>query len=280
MNKTLYISDLDGTLLNKEALISDKSLQILNDLIERGALFSIATARTPATVAGITKNLNINLPIVVMTGAALWHRESNTYSDVQHFSHGTPQLLLNIYRRHNVPTFLFLLQNNHLEIYHQGELSGFQKQFVLDRINSPYKSFHIPEDGNSIFPENLDDAVLFYAMYPDPAVKRLFAETSKVPDINPLYYHDFYGPEIGIAEAFPKGATKALAIRRLAKNCNADRIVAFGDNLNDIPMLKAADLAVAVDNALPEVKEIADIIIPANTENSVAEFIKQDFLNL
>ena len=43
-------------------------------------------------------------------------------------------------------------------------------------------------------------------------------------------------------------------------------------------MMKAADLAVAVENALPQVKEAADIIIGPNTEPSVARFIRQDFI--
>ena len=53
----------------------------------------------------------------------------------------------------------------------------------------------------------------------------------------------------------------------------ADRVVAFGDNINDLPMLRAADVAVAVGNALPEVKAAADIVICFNTEDSVARFV-------
>lgn len=277
MSKTLYVSDLDGTLLNADSQISPESRQILNEVIAEGALFSIATARTPATVADITIGLNLNIPIVVMTGVALWNRDDNTYHHVQHFRPGIPRQLLDIYRYHGVPTFFFLLSNNHLEIYHQGPLTPFQSDFILQRKDSPFKTFHIPADGESILPDNLNDAVLFYTMYPDAPIKALYQDTSKVPYINALYYHDFYGPETGIAEAFPESATKANAILRLADLVGADRIVAFGDNLNDIPMLKAADVAVAVDNALPEVKEVADIIIPANTLHSVAHFIRNDF---
>ena len=57
----------------------------------------------------------------------------------------------------------------------------------------------------------------------------------------------------------------------------ATRVVAFGDNLNDLPMLAAADLAVAVENALPQVRQAADIVIGPNTADSVARFILSDF---
>ena len=53
----------------------------------------------------------------------------------------------------------------------------------------------------------------------------------------------------------------------------ADRVVAFGDNINDIPMLREADVAVAVENAVPEVKRIADVIIGPNTTDAVPRFI-------
>ena len=80
-------------------------------------------------------------------------------------------------------------------------------------------------------------------------------------------------------EAFPPGATKALAIRRLARTLGAERIVVFGDNRNDLPMFEIADLAVAVSNAIPEVLERADIIIGDHNSSAVAEFILSDFLS-
>jgi hydroxymethylpyrimidine pyrophosphatase-like HAD family hydrolase len=56
-----------------------------------------------------------------------------------------------------------------------------------------------------------------------------------------------------------------------------ERVVVFGDNLNDLSMFEVADLAVAVDNALPEVKAAADVVIGANTTDAVARFIAEDF---
>ena len=51
-------------------------------------------------------------------------------------------------------------------------------------------------------------------------------------------------------------------------------MIAFGDNLNDIPMMRVADVAVAVGNALSQVKAEADVVIGANTADAVAQFIK------
>ena len=72
--KTLYVSDLDGTLMQPDATISPQSVEALNSLIAQGALFTIATARTPATVAGILRDVTMTIPAIVMTGASLWDK--------------------------------------------------------------------------------------------------------------------------------------------------------------------------------------------------------------
>jgi len=62
----------------------------------------------------------------------------------------------------------------------------------------------------------------------------------------------------------------ALELREL---CGCRELICIGDHANDLPMLRAADVAVAVGNALPEVKAAADIVIGPNTEDSVARFV-------
>ena len=65
-------------------------------------------------------------------------------------------------------------------------------------------------------------------------------------------------------------------MRAVAARYGADRTVAFGDNVNDLPMMREADVAVAVANAFPQVKESADVVIGPNTADSVALFIEKD----
>ena len=71
--------------------------------------------------------------------------------------------------------------------------------------------------------------------------------------------------------------SKAEAVLRLKKMTGADRLVVFGDNLNDLSMFEVADVAVAVGNALPAVKSAADYVTEINTADSVARFIEQDY---
>lgn len=307
--KTLYVSDLDGTLLNSECRIPAEAVEALNRAISSGALFTVATARTPATLAGIMKNVNLRLPAIVMTGATIWDRNTNSYSDTHHFPPSTARRVLDIYLRHRIPTFLYALSDNMINIYHLGPMSAYERDFVIMRLKSPFKRFHlsplqkedlfrveIPGEESSpknillndriwiesaaTIPEVISDAVLFFGMQPKgkPALDDLYEDLKRIPDINPIIYVDTVYPDNVMIEAFPEKATKANAIKKMAADLGADRIVVFGDNRNDLPMMQIADMSVAVDNAIPEVKEKAYVVIGNCNSGAVADFILDDFL--
>ena len=276
MGKTLYVSDLDGTLLQPDATLSARTVEMLDEAIRRGALFTVSTARTPATVAPIMKDVDLRLPASVMTGTALWDKRENRYLSVNYMDEKGVRELVDIYRRMDYPTFLYTLHDDMIHIYHLGPLSDNEREFIEQRTGNPYKRFHIPADGDSELPGYLGDTVLFYGIQPDILSTPTFELTSKVENVRAQKYYDFYGPEIGILEAFSPRSTKAEGLAMLKRLTGAERTVAFGDNLNDIPMLRSADVGVAMENALDEVKAAADIVIGPNTADSVARFILDD----
>lgn len=276
MKKTLYVSDLDGTLLQPDASVSERTRRLLNYAISQGALFTIATARTPATVRDIIEGIDMRLPAIVMTGAALWNTVTHAYSDIKYMNVTGVEELVGIYRKEDCPTFLYTLENDMIHIYHIGGLSPLESEFLEERRHNFAKCAHVPDSGDSILPCDLSKTILFYGILPEAKAESTYRKTKEVSEIRAQKYHDFYGPEIGILEAFSPLATKAIAIRRLAESLGVERIVAFGDNLNDLPMLELADVGVAMSNGLDEVKAAADVVIGRNTEDSVAEFIVRD----
>ena len=67
--KTLYVSDLDGTLLNTQARISPRSLEIINRLAAEGMPFTYATARSLSSASVVTRGLSARIPVIVYNGA-------------------------------------------------------------------------------------------------------------------------------------------------------------------------------------------------------------------
>lgn len=277
MEPTLYLSDLDGTLLGADSRVSEPSARMLREAVASGALFSIATARTPATVETLMAGVTLRLPAIVMTGAALWHQDTRSLSDQVPIADATAAALLEAYTRHDMSLFIYVFVDGRIDIYHRGPLSDVERRFMEERSGSRYKRFLVPPSGFSEIPGPLHDVALLYSMQPDAKAAAVWRDIRGRDDCTPLYYHDIFGPDTAVMEVFARNATKADAARRLRDACGARRVVAFGDNVNDLPLLRAADVAVAVGNAVPEVRETADIVIGPNTSDSVARFILRDY---
>lgn len=274
--KTLFVSDLDGTLLGPDRKVSEESVRLINEAIADGAMFSVATARTPATVGPLLSEVDSPLPFIVMTGAAIWNRDDNRYVYAAFHREQTARRLVELYRRLGLSAFVYILgEDNVIHIYHMGDMSELEREFMEERLHTPYKDFHILDKEEGGLPERLDRVLLFYSMRPTEEVSRVHEEIKDADDLRSVFYHDMYGEEIALMEVFGPDASKANAVRRLAGMVGADRIVAYGDNVNDIPILEVADDAVAVENAVEAAKAAAGRGIGPNTADSVAKDIKK-----
>lgn len=276
--RVLFVSDLDGTLLTPAGVVSQESVTLLNHAISEGVLFSVATARTPATVGELLKDVNLQIPAVVMTGGALWDKTTGRYSQVQYFDAATVREVVKAYGDASGGGFLYTLPpaadgRDVFHIYHIGALNGPEAEFMAERLDSPFKRFSVPESGLSDIPAEINDAVLFFGIQPDAVAYDIYENLKKVRHINPMIYHDWRGDDIAEIEAFPPTTTKAQGIRRLAREVGADTIVVYGDNLNDLSMMEVADWSVAVANAADEVKAAADEVIGSNEADAVARHI-------
>lgn len=279
---TLFVSDLDGTLLGADSMLSEQSIKLLNESIASGARFSIATARTPATVSRLLADVNCRVPVIVMTGAAIWDLCSRRYIHASFHHEATARRLLKLYREYSLSSFVYTLdEDNIIHIYHIGQMSDLERKFMDERADTPFKRFHIPASGDSNIPDAcLGRVLLFYTMRPTCEVSPVYEQLKGNNDLRAVFYHDIFGEEIALMEVFGPEASKANAVRILAEHEGADRIVAYGDNVNDLPILGIADDAVAVENAVDEVKVAAHRIIGPNTEDSVAKDIKNQLKNL
>lgn len=274
---TLYISDLDGTLLGTDSRISPASAQIINSLTANGAHITVATARTPATVVPLLTGIDTTPPAIVMTGCGMWNRKAARLFNTKFVPADEITRALRICSDYGISPFVYVLStdNSTLDVYHTApKLNKAEESFHHERTGLALKRFHIgtPPPGRAT-----THTMLCYAMGTDPriedAARCIAAETS----CSVCCYPDIFNPQILNLEIFPPGVSKALAVEQLKKDLNAERLVVFGDSLNDLPMLAVADTAVAVGNAMNEVKQAADIIIEPNYTDAVARFIEHDF---
>ena len=272
---TLYVSDLDGTLLNSHSQVSETTANLLNRLIsEQHLQFTVATARTPATVSKLMEGVKTSLPYIVMAGAALWDNQRKLYSEKKAIDNETVALLLKAYETHDIQPFVYRIHGNCINAHHSSQLTSGERTFIEHRLQSPLK--RLITCGTTHAGEQ-DDAVLVYSMGEFVKLRAIAddIEHQNIP-CTIMCYHDIFDYNQGYLEIYAKDTTKANAIKHLADKIGAKRIVVFGDNLNDIPMMKMADWSVAVGNAFEEVKACADEVIGTNDADAVAQWIASD----
>lgn len=275
--RTLYVSDLDGTLLGNDSRVSAASAEIISSLSRDGALITVATARTPATVVPLLSSTVTTPPAVVMTGCAFWSRTDGRFIAPHFMTEADMTSVLDLCRAEGVHPFVYVMAPDAvtLDVYHAApRLNRAEESFYLERCRLALKRFHLATPAPQ---RALNHTMLFYAMADEARIRRAAEALGRETGCSVGCYPDIFNSGVWNLEIFPAGITKASAIARLREESGAERLVVFGDNLNDLPMLQAADVAVAVGNALPEVKEAADVVIEPNFTDSVARFIREDF---
>ncbi len=271
--KNLFVTDLDGTLLTSEKFVTDKSAKILNHLIKNGLNFTVATARTPATVSYILRNLNLNLPVICMNGSAIYSVSENKYIFYYTLNTEIYEIIVNIIKQNHSNCFVYVIKNNNLYVYYDEIKNAAQNDFYEERKNLiPLKTYvkGEPDKNEDItFLMLLDKTRVIDKIYNDIVQSDIYSE------ITLTKYTDIYNPELySYLEIYNKNASKQNGIKYLKIYSNTKKVIAFGDNSNDIPMLEEADFSFAVENASQKVKNKADKIIGSNNEDSVAKAIK------
>ena len=269
-NKTLYVSDLDGTLMRSDIKISDHTVKTINGLIDQGVAFTYATARSIDSAREITQDLKIKLPVITRNGSVLADNITGKSMEITVFKEEDIRMI-----RKLIPEL---------------PSHGFVSCYIGDKMIKTY--------ADTEHTEGLDDYIGFYKddprMVKVPDMEGMFTGRpgyvtmiSSKEDLEPVYERvkdhdgweclfqkDTYRDEYWI-ELCPKGCTKAKKILQLKEEYGFDRVIVFGDSLNDLPMFSIADESYAVSNALDEVKAAATEVIGSNNDDAVADFIMQ-----
>lgn len=269
MPKTLFITDLDGTLLGRDDRISPTGLKTLNALIEGGLSLTYATARSLSSASRVTSGLHLCLPVIVYNGAFI--RDPVTAQNLYSVSF-FPVLRARIqsiaaHLALSPLVYSFVEGRERVSWLPSRENDGIRR-YLSQRGGDP--RLRPLEDETALYAGD----VFYYTFIGEQAsLLPLYEEVSQLEGCRCVFQQELYRPEYW-CELMPAQATKAEAARKLKELLGFERIVAFGDAINDIPLFEAADEAYAVDNAAEPLKRIATGVIGANDADGVARFLK------
>ena len=268
----LFVTDLDGTLLNSNKEVSIKSTEILNKLIDNGVNFTVATARTPATVVDLLQDVNLKLPAVLMNGVLLYDIKEEKYINIKEIGKDTVDKVFDVLNKFDKNAMVYGIRNNHLWVYHKEFEYSWEYNFYKERADRKQKTFLKVENYQECINESKIINFIVFDKY--EKIKGIYEELKKIDEISVEYYEDIYEKGCYFLEAYSAEASKANGIRLLSDYIEHDKLICCGDNLNDIPMFELADECYATANAVERVKEISTDVIGSCDEDGVALFIE------
>lgn len=269
--KTLYISDLDGTLLDADKETSPFTRETLNNLTADGLHFSIATARTASSALQILSELNINIPVILMNGVLIYDMKTERYINIEALSPATALKITEVFENYGETGFMYAINNDKPVTFFESLGNKVMKDFHDERVTRYSKKFEKIENFKAGIPDN--QIIYFTLMDEYQPLKDMLEDFRNIEGLEAVLYRDIYSESSWFLELHSIKATKYNAVKYIREHYGFDRIIGFGDNLNDIPLLKACDEFYAVSNAIAELKEAATGIIGENTGDGVAKYI-------
>ena len=272
--KTLYVSDLDSTLLRSDATLSDFTINTINSLCEKGLLFSFATARSAKTATAVTKGLAGDTPIIVYTGTFIADRVTKERLISCFLGSEEVEAVKEAVEKFSfVPIVYSYMNDEEKFIYSPSIVSDNVLRFAKTREED---SRRLEVSGS------FDDMLkgdIFYFAFMEPKEKLLPVYEYLKDKCNCLFQPDNY-TDNWFLEVMPKAATKANGALKLKEMVGADRLVVFGDGYNDMELFRVADESYAVDNAVDELKSMATAVIGSCDEDAVAHLLIKKSGNL
>jgi Cof subfamily protein (haloacid dehalogenase superfamily) len=262
----LIAMDLDDTLLTDELTISEPTRQAMTEAISRGAHLTIATGRMFDSAQKIARQVGLNVPIITYQGSLI----KNLMDEEVLYERSVPvdvaQELYEYCVEHGLHLQSYIGDKLHAP-EENDKLRGYAKQ-----SNIPYM---IEPDFQRVISNEkqtklliIDEPAKLDALLPE--LKEKWGDRVHLTKSKPNYL-----------EFMHKEGTKGHALRFLAAHYGIpmEETIAMGDAMNDHEMVAAAGLGVAMANAVPALKEIADYVTLSNNDDGVKHVLEKFVIN-
>jgi Cof subfamily protein (haloacid dehalogenase superfamily) len=268
--KTLYLSDLDGTLLRSDERVSEYSADVINRFVKDGGYFSYATARSIVTASKVTIGLDMNVPVICHNGVFIIDSSTHEIMLSSFFAPDEVEYVATLLSTRKVyPIVYAYVDGKERFSYIERDFTPAMRHFLDSRIGDP-RRYEV---------DNVDELYtgdVFYVTCIDTeeSLSQINRIISSDDRFNSIYQKDIY-TGAHWCEILPVEATKANAALQLKAMLGCDKLVVFGDNLNDLSMFSVADESYAVANAVPELLDAATGVIDSNDDDGVARWLEE-----
>ena len=256
----MICTDLDGTLLSSKNVISKENLDAIEYFKANGGYFTFITGRVPITAQSTYETIKPNIPFGCINGAGIYDHREQKYLWLAALPECVKEMLECVEREMpdmgiqiNTANGIYFCKNN-------DAMQWFRDITGVPNLTCDYRTFDQPI------------AKIIFADFNEKEIEKLMGILHSHPLAEEF---DFIRSEKNLYEILPKGISKGSVMMKMVELLGIDpeKTVAIGDYNNDISMIKAAKLGVAVANAVPEAKAVADHITVSNDEHAIAKII-------
>lgn len=274
--KTMVVSDLDGTLLNSDSRLSEFTVNAVNSLVSRGINFSYATARSLNSAMLLTERLKLNFPVIIYNGACIKNPSSGEIIEIQGLDSAQVGSIKETFERFGISPLVYtFLHGEEKVLWLRGHESAGMQYYLNSRKG----------DGRMLPVDSFDDLfcgeMFYFTCIEDDLeqIKPVYEILRCNDSLNCILQQEIYRTEYWL-EIMDGHVSKAVAAEHLKKLTGIERIVAFGDSINDIPLFQVSDECYAVANAADSLKRIADDVIESNDSDGVAKWMIENYNRL
>ena len=259
----LIVSDMDATLLDENKEISTENKQAIEYFIENGGLFTVASGRMATEVKMYFDTFSINAPAILNNGAQIHDFTNDIDLMLQCIEDERKECIKRAYE--NIPDVGIEICTARDDVYIYRECSETER-YKLRNVDVCF---------------GMNDKA-----WSDDWIKVLIiGEKEQLDTVEPVYrsmYDKGYVVRSGekYLDIVSNGASKGNALTCLVERMGIrkEKVIAVGDNMNDISMIYAAGIGVAVENGVNELKNAADVVAPPHTE-PVVKFIIEEIID-
>lgn len=258
----LICTDLDGTLLRNDKSISRENFEAIEYFKREGGYFTFVTGRMPCTSRDLYDAIKPNAPIGCINGGGIYDFARGEYLWSQTLPRDVIELVESVIdevpeagvQMNTLDTIYFCRENS--------AMARFRRLTGMPNTVADHKTLDEPVAKVVFGDENEEN------------IRRVAKTLRNHPRTSEF---DYIRSERTLYEILPKGSSKGNLIPRLADILGIDmsRTVAVGDYNNDVSMIRAAGVGIAVANATDEAKAAADHITVSNEESAIARIISE-----
>ncbi|MGB3368521.1 MAG: Cof-type HAD-IIB family hydrolase [Acidaminobacteraceae bacterium] len=273
MNYKMIYSDLDGTLLNSKKEISNDNKEIITKLGDVGIIFGIATGRIYPAAKIYAKELNLNSPIICCNGALVVDPRNDHAVISNAINNSKVKEIVNIIKKYDVYFHFYTIDTIYAE----------RSEYIIEYFKELSKGKAEDEKVKTVINSSVTDLItedmqIFkVGVFVDDSKKsnEMIEELQQIEDISA------YKSLGHIFDIVAEGVDKGRALEQLGELLNVKReeIMVFGDNENDINMIKYAGMGIAMENSKDDVKAVSNYIAKTNDEDGVFYGVK-NFIEL